>query len=78
VTECIPIAIAGRLHVIQGVRESWDAVRAVATHVERVGRQDAANPGALSVYVVQPGGRHYLVEEEGGQYEGDLVRAAYP
>jgi hypothetical protein len=65
VTDCIAIDVGGGIHAIRRVRESWDAVRNEAAQVRRVGPCDAQSAGRLSVYVVEPGARHYLVEDGG-------------
>jgi hypothetical protein len=62
-TECIPIAVRGHVHAILGGPRSWGAVVASATRLERVGLWDRTEHGRLSVYVVEPGTRHYLVED---------------
>jgi hypothetical protein len=59
-TQCIPIAVIGNVHAIQGSPRSWDVVRAEAVEIERLGPWGDC---PLTLYVVEPGTHHYLVED---------------
>jgi hypothetical protein len=61
VTLCIEVAAIGPYLAVQGMPESWESVTAGAVRVARLGA--AGDLNGPSLYVVQPGARHYLVEE---------------
>ncbi len=60
---CISVAVIGNLQAVLGTPRSWESVTATACHFERIGAWNPDRADGLSLYAVEPGARHYLVED---------------